>query len=153
MELRVGPNGFSDRLATLEGFADSCSIHLSGAGGRNASTQSHHFCFSVDSLIPDLISASVGIVIDWSGIEGTTADAIWEAFQRRLVDETIFRPVAAAFTSQYRSPEALAAWQRGLTDNTLRKSSYELDSGNGNNAQTDESLAVFLAALVMLVAC
>lgn len=118
LELRLGAHGFSDRLASLEDFAGTCSIEMVRPNASGA-----QYCFSLESMLPELISTSVGIVIDWDAIEGTTADEIWRAFQQRLVDETIFRPVVAAYSAQFRSAEAFSAWQRNLQDNTRRRDS------------------------------
>ncbi|KAL5969534.1 hypothetical protein TSMEX_002732 [Taenia solium] len=118
LELRLGAHGFSDRLASLEDFAGTCSIEMVRPNASGAP-----YCFSLESMLPELISTSVGIVIDWDAIEGTTADEIWRAFQHRLVDETIFRPVVAAYSAQFRSAEAFSAWQRNLQDNTRRRDS------------------------------
>ncbi|VDM30641.1 unnamed protein product [Hydatigera taeniaeformis] len=124
LELRVGAHGFSDRLASLEDFAGTCSIEMVRPNSSGA-----QYCFSLESMLPELISTSVGIVIDWDAIEGTTADEIWRAFQQRLVDETVFRPVIAAYSAQFRSAEAFSAWQRNLQDNTRRRDS-ERNSGS-----------------------
>ncbi|EUB59513.1 hypothetical protein EGR_05663 [Echinococcus granulosus] len=118
LELRVGTHGFSDRLASLDDFAGTCSIEMVRPNASGA-----QYCDSLESMLPELISTSVGIVIDWDAIEGTTEDEIWRAFQNRLVDETIFRPVVAAYSAQFRSAEAFSAWQRNSQDNTRRRDS------------------------------
>nr|CDS33725.1 hypothetical protein HmN_000534400 [Hymenolepis microstoma] len=115
LELRVGPHGFNDRLATLDDFAGSCSIEMF-----RPNTSGAQYCLSFESMLPEFLSTSVGIVIDWDAIEGTTANEIWKVFQQRLVDEKIFRPAYAAYSASFHSKEAYLAWQRSLQDNTRR---------------------------------
>lgn len=116
LELRVGPHGFSDRLVSLEDFAGTCSIEMVRPNSSGAL-----YCLSLESMLPELLSTSVGIVIDWETIEGTTADEIWNAFQHSLVDETIFRPVYAAYSASFPSIAAFSAWQKSLQVNTKQR--------------------------------
>lgn len=116
LELLVGPHGFNDRLATLDDFAGSCSIEMIRPNSSAA-----QYCLSFESMLPDLLSTSVGIVIDWDAIEGTNANEIWNAFQTRLADEEKFRPVSAAYSASFQSNEDYLSWQRSLQDNTWRK--------------------------------
>ncbi|KAM7533099.1 hypothetical protein Aperf_G00000128143 [Anoplocephala perfoliata] len=104
LELRVGPYGFSDRLVSLEDFAGACSIEMARPNSSGAL-----YCLSLESMLPELVSTSVGIVIDWDSIEGTTADEIWNAFQHSLADETIFRPAYAAYSASFPSVAAFSA--------------------------------------------
>ncbi|VDM05119.1 unnamed protein product [Schistocephalus solidus] len=92
--------GFTDRLASLEGLLGACSIEVSPANGSLTSISDSYYsasplrrCASGEFVFPSVISTSVGVVIDWDSIEGTTADEIWDMFQRLLADETLFRPV------------------------------------------------------------
>ncbi|VUZ50572.1 unnamed protein product [Hymenolepis diminuta] len=116
LELRVGQHGFNDRLATLDDFAGSCSIEMV-----RPNTSGAQYCLPFESMLPELLSTSVGIVIDWDAIEGTSANEIWNAFQQRLVDEKIFPPVYAAYSASFHSNEAYLAWQKSLQDNTRRR--------------------------------
>ncbi|VDD79544.1 unnamed protein product [Mesocestoides corti] len=144
LELQVGNYGFSDRLATLEDFAGDCSIEIA-----KPNTSRAQYCVTLESIVPELISSSVGIVIDWDLIEGTTAEEIWEAFQQRLVNETIFRPMPAPYSAQFRSPEYLNSWHSNLQDNTRRMNLF------GYRGEHDGNSVDFLLEpqMLLILAC
>ncbi|KAL7060373.1 hypothetical protein AAHC03_09351 [Spirometra sp. Aus1] len=111
--------GFTDRLASLEGLLGACSIEVSQGNRSLTSTADPTYssalfrpCASGDFVFPSVISTSVGVVIDWDSIEGTTADEIWGMFQRLLADETLFRPVRLSpVLDGLRSSQGLKAWR------------------------------------------
>lgn len=138
LELQVS-NGFTDRLASLEQFTGPCSIQV-------VPTTNQSRCPSEESVFPNLITTSLGVVIDWDAIEGATVDDIWEAFRVKLTDETLYRPVRVPFSAKFQS----SAWHHGLKDNTIRISPRGQGSRYHHGRSSERSLMSSTFILLMI---
>ncbi|VDN09620.1 unnamed protein product [Dibothriocephalus latus] len=150
--------GFTDRLASLEGLMGACSIEVGPANGSltsmadssASSSSSLRRCASRDFLFPSVVSTSVGVVIDWDSIEGTTADEIWDMFQRLLADETLFRPVR--LSSLPASLRSSSLWRDAEVQKPrLPMASWYLKRGGGAVAIQASLVLPTLLLLVSLI--